>query len=174
MGWRGERSPPATRAWSRAVRKPSSVPGGVAANPWTVIHLGTPLPTHSSGLPGRHGGGQPHETPLYGLAPSGVYLADPVARTAGALLPHPFTFTSRSKTRCTSATDTFDRAQGASCGLKATSRLPAFCGTFLRLPPTGSYPALCPVELGLSSRRSRRRRPATAWTAVPDHKTVLP
>ena len=35
----------------------------------------------------------------------------------------------------------------------ATSRLPSFCGTFLRLTPTGSYPALCPTELGLSSRR---------------------
>ncbi len=28
--------------------------------------------------------------PMFGLAPSGVYLADPVTETAGALLPHRF------------------------------------------------------------------------------------
>ena len=31
--------------------------------------------------------------PLFGLAPGGVYLAAPVTRHAGALLPHPFTLT---------------------------------------------------------------------------------
>lgn len=35
----------------------------------------------------------------------------------------------------------------------ATPQLTSFCGTFLRLTPTGSYPALRPMELGLSSRR---------------------
>jgi len=33
-----------------------------------------------------------------------------------------------------------------------------FCGTILRLAPTGRYPASCPVEPGLSSRGSRRQR----------------
>ena len=33
-----------------------------------------------------------------------------------------------------------------------------FCGTILRLAPTGRYPAPCPVEPGLSSRGSLRRR----------------
>ena len=31
---------------------------------------------------------------LFGLAPSGVYLADAVASKRGALLPHPFTLAS--------------------------------------------------------------------------------
>ena len=35
------------------------------------------------------------------------------------------------------------------------------CGTFRRLAPPGSYPAPCPMELGLSSSRApQRRRPA--------------
>lgn len=33
-----------------------------------------------------------------------------------------------------------------------------FCGTILRLAPTGRYPASCPVEPGLSSRGCRRQR----------------
>ena len=35
-----------------------------------------------------------------------------------------------------------------------------FCGTFLGVAPTGSYPAPCPVELGLSS--SKRAKPPTS------------
>jgi hypothetical protein len=35
-----------------------------------------------------------HPYPLLGLAPDGVYLAAPVARHAGELLPHRFTLTS--------------------------------------------------------------------------------
>jgi hypothetical protein len=34
---------------------------------------------------------------LYGLAPGGVCLATPVARGAGALLPHRFTLTGRAE-----------------------------------------------------------------------------
>jgi len=39
--------------------------------------------------------GQPSIVPLFGLAPDGVYLADPVAQAAGELLPHRFTLTRR-------------------------------------------------------------------------------
>ena len=60
--------------------------------------------------PGRTG--RPH--PLLGLAPGGVYLAAPVARSAGALLPH----------RCTLA-----------CAVSGHRRS-VLCGTFLRVAPT--------------------------------------
>ena len=56
---------------------------------------------------------------------------DPRHRGPGALLPHPFTLTGRGR---------------------GPGRRFAFCGTFLRVAPTGRYPAPCPLELGLSSR----------------------
>ncbi|CAI7978869.1 hypothetical protein FRAHR75_520055 [Frankia sp. Hr75.2] len=69
--------------------------------PVTVIYLGPPLPTASSGLPAGSGE-QPSDAcaardrdrpgPL-GLAPGGVYLAARVTPGAGALLPHRFTLT---------------------------------------------------------------------------------
>jgi hypothetical protein len=46
---------------------------------------------------------------------------------AGGLLPHHFTLTGHVGRRC------------------------HFCGTFLRVTPTGRYPASCPLEPGLSS-----------------------
>lgn len=67
-----------------------------------IIHLGPQLLAASSDQPGglRAGdpepvGGPPGGTSLFGLAPGGVYLADPVTRTTGELLPHPFTFTGK-------------------------------------------------------------------------------
>ena len=68
------------------------------------------------------------DTLLFGLAPGGVYLAGPVTRVAGELLPHRFTLTHSENGRF------------------------VFCGTFLEVALTGCYPAPCPVELGLSSR----------------------
>ena len=57
----------------------------------TVIHLGLMSPSASSDLPaldtGRINEG------LFGLAPSGVYLAAACYQLRGALLPHPFTLT---------------------------------------------------------------------------------
>ena len=67
-----------------------SVTGPEAA----IIHLGTPLPTPSSGLP-EHLGRAALKRVLYGLAPGGVYLAVPVTRNAGGLLHHLFTLTER-------------------------------------------------------------------------------
>jgi len=75
------------------------------------------------------GAGHPRRAPLFGLAPGGVCRAGPVARTAGELLPHRFTLTRLPK---------------------GTGRS-VLCGTFLRVAPTGRYPAPCPVEPGLSS-----------------------
>jgi len=83
---------------------------------------------------------------LLGLAPDGVYLAGPVTRTAGGLLPHRFTIT---------------------CALVEGHRQSALCCTFHRVAPPGCYPASCPVESGLSS---------AAWTAATvlptHHRTV--
>ena len=78
-------------------------------------------------------GGHPSERPTWGtlpferrasspfptldLAPGGVYLAGGVTPAAGALLPHPFTLT------CT--------------GPEARHRRFPFCGTVLRVTPTG-------------------------------------
>jgi hypothetical protein len=66
-----------------------------------VIHLGLPLPTGSCGLPAGSGeqpsnacaGRRLSAATLLGLAPGGVYLATPVTRGAGELLPHRFTLT---------------------------------------------------------------------------------
>src|SRR3954451_5756957 len=69
--------------------------GGEAA----TIHLDTPLPGASSGLPagsGEQPSGACAAAPLggiLGLASGGVCLAIPVTRNAGALLPHRFTLT---------------------------------------------------------------------------------
>ncbi len=70
---------------------------------------------------------------LLGLAPDGVYLADPVSRIAGGLLPHRFTLT------C-----------AAQLSLRGHRRS-ALCCTIHRVAPPGCYPASCPVESGLSS-----------------------
>jgi hypothetical protein len=83
---------------------------------------------------------------LFGLAPSGVCRASDVTTGAGELLPHRFTLTSRNK------------------------RLPrrsAFCGTFLPIAGTGSYPAPRPLELGLSSPPAAEER----QTRSSDHLT---
>ena len=64
-----------------------------------TIHLDTPLPGVSSGLPAGSGE-QPSSAcavaplgDILGLASGGVCLAIPVTRDAGALLPHRFTLT---------------------------------------------------------------------------------
>ena len=60
-----------------------------------IIHLGNKLPYLSSNLP-ESSDGPSSNTPLFGLALDGVYLAALVTKNAGALLPHPFTVTQQS------------------------------------------------------------------------------
>src|SRR5207253_6874825 len=66
---------------------------------------------------------------LFGLAPGGVCRADAVTRAAGELLPHRFTLTAL-----------------ADGGLLSVALIRG-------VSPPGRYPAPCPVEPGLSSRR---------------------
>jgi len=71
----------------------------------TIIHLGQPSPTGNlPGSPLGTGGGRSistpllgalsfARTPLFGLAPGGVYRAANCYQSRGALLPHLFTLT---------------------------------------------------------------------------------
>ena len=62
-----------------------------------IIHLGRPSPAASSNLPGSPlgtgGAAVKPRTPLFGLAPGGVYRAADCYQPRGALLPHLFTLT---------------------------------------------------------------------------------
>ncbi len=86
------------------LRQPIKAHGGWWSRPvsrvlsWAIIHLGPPSPTASSDLPGSPcGRGHPSQndesTPLFGLAPGGVYRAAACYQPRGALLPHHFTLT---------------------------------------------------------------------------------
>ncbi|CDH39806.1 hypothetical protein APICBIBUN_06766 [Acinetobacter pittii 42F] len=92
-----------------------------------VIPLGAQSLIRSSDLPesstGRTSGF------LFGLASGGVYHAVNCYQTRGALLPHPFTLTSR-------------------------MRRSTLCCTFRRLSPPRRYLAPCPMKPGLSSPAS--------------------
>jgi len=72
--------------------KPDSVPQGIPGR-WSSIwdrRYRRPRAAYPSLK--RRG---PRHRLLFGLAPGGVYQADPVARAAGGLLPHLFTLTQR-------------------------------------------------------------------------------
>ena len=86
------------------MRKPEPAISRVLSS--TTIHLGQPSPTASSDLPGSPlgtggaqrtsspiGGALRCTTPLFGLAPGGVYRAANCYQSRGALLPHLFTLT---------------------------------------------------------------------------------
>ena len=87
-------------------------------------------PTRGCGRNGPFRGDLAADSPLLGLAPDGVYRAEPVTRSAGELLPHRFTLTG-----------------GFPC------RRSVFCGTFPDLTAGGRYPPSRPAEPGLSSRQ---------------------
>ena len=112
---------------------------------WTTIHLGRPSPIASSNLPGSPlgagGANASPRTPLFGLAPGGVYRAAACYQPRGALLPHLFTLT------------------GAQCALRRF----VFCGTFHGLSPSRRYLAPCPMEPGLSSEIAPKGDPAVVW-----------
>ena len=99
-----------------------------------TIWLRRPLPADSSTLPGSTAGHR--VAPLCGLAPNGVWPAGMSPCRWWALTPpfHPYPNQLRQSGRC------------------------SFCATFRRIAPPGCYPALCPVELGLSSCRPKAAR----------------
>ncbi len=104
---------------------------------WTTIHLGRSSPIASSNLPGsplrRAVRAKNLLTPLFGLAPGGVYHAAECYHPRGALLPHLFTLA------------------GAPGHRQVALRRCVFCGTFHGLSPSRRYLAPCPMEPGLSS-----------------------
>ena len=127
--------------------KPGSVTGAPGQCPGAIrraaIHLGSPSPETSSGLPES---GADHAIGfLFGLAPGGVCLATRVTtravRSYRTLSPLPRTL--------------------------ANPRRSALCCTFRKLTLPRRYLAPCPVEPGLSSRGAKRklRPPAAAWPA---------
>ena len=120
-------------------------PDSVRTESVVTIHLGRRLPDGSCGLPGGRTHGRA-VLPLFGLAPGGVCRATRVTPGAGALLPHRFTLT------CAPARSRRHRRS-------------ALCCTFLRVAPTGCYPAPCPVESGRSSDRYVAARHAAARPA---------
>ncbi len=75
---------------ARAGDKPDSVPAGDYSSAGGGHLSGTPVPRRLM-RPTRGSRGPRSNAPVFGLAPSGVYLASPVTRAAGELLPHRFT-----------------------------------------------------------------------------------
>ncbi len=110
-----------------------------------VIPLGVQSLIRSSDLPesstGRTSGF------LFGLASGGVYHAVNCYQTRGALLPHPFTLTSR-------------------------MRRSTLCCTFRRLSPPRRYLAPCPMKPGLSSLLQSRRPPQQRPSSSPQGRIL--
>ena len=125
--------------------KPDSVPIRRSA---TVIYLGQTSP--SASLRPTWEIGRVTRS-LLGLAPGGVCLAVPVARHAGGLLHHRFTFA------CEVMLIAPLRDRNLTPDRRKTvrpHRPSVLCGTFRRFAPPGRYPAPHPVESGLSSTGS--------------------
>ena len=102
--------------------------------PLAAIHLGRRLPAGSSGLPGVDRAGPPSP--------------------CSALLRMGFTEPSGSPRMLVRSYRTVSPlpVRGRS-GDRSRHRRSVLCGTFLRVAPTGCYPAPCPVESGRSSGR---------------------
>ena len=112
--------------------------------PTRRLRTGRPL-QHVSGA-NRAGAGR---LPIWPCSVRGFACHLPYSRR-GALLPHLFTI---------------------ACSRDCERQLCIFCATILRVAPTGSYPAHCPAEFGLSSPPSPasaclRRRPHVDDAAI--------
>ncbi len=88
-------------------------PGSVPSKTVATISLGPALPRASSDLPA--GRGRAIRCLLLGLAPGGVFQADPVTRTAGGLLPHRFTLASGPNPRRSILCGTIPRVTPGGC-----------------------------------------------------------
>ncbi len=123
----------------------------------TTIHLRQPSPAACSNLPGSPLGAggacrfRGRRTPLFGLAPGGVYRAAACYHPRGALLPHLFTLT-------------------VTCVLGRC----IFCGTFHGLAPSRGYLAPCPKEPGLSSTGAHTPgRGCLVDSCLPERRMIL-
>src|SRR3954451_14914945 len=117
----------------------------------TTIPLAPPLLAGSSDLPGDLDGPSNQRCsagrlPIWSCSVRG-FACHPCYHGRGALLPHLFTI----------APTPFGAGQ-----------LCIFCATFLRVAPTGYYPAHCPADFGLSSLRSggSPSRTVIVWPAA--------
>ncbi len=139
------------RSASRPVSRVLSPPARGGGRP-SIWDAGCPAPR--AARPGTRGEQPLHRrasvgASLFGLAPDGVYLAG------------------RSPGRRWALTPPFHRRP---CPHQAGRRLCPFCGTLLRVAPTGCYPAPCSVEPGLSSSGARPPaavRPACTGECTP-------
>src|SRR5207248_7592033 len=117
---------------------------GLAGAPWGGSHPSRSPVTWRLKRPYPRTGRASRFVLLFGLAPGGVYLA------------------SRSPGCWWALTHTISPSP------PLARRLCLFCGTLLRIAPTGCYPAPCSAELGLSSTgRSRRDCLADSGAIVP-------
>ena len=121
----------------RAVRKPNSVPSlGCPQKGDDHLSSHDDCSPRSSDLPGSFGRAILERFPIWSCSVRGLPCLG-CHHPSGALLPHHFTLTS-----------------------PFPERRYIFCGTFLPVTGTGSYPAHCPGEFGLSSDL----RPAIIWS----------
>jgi len=121
----------------KPVCEPASKPDSVPQNEpgAAAIHLGRRLPAGSCDLDPGTWGGPP--VPLFGLAPSGVYIAPAVTGRPGELLPHRFTLTRRQYAGRSAFCCTFPASQRA-----AVSGHPALWSPdFPLAQSTSDYPA---------------------------------
>ena len=154
------RSTPRRSSWAARARLRSGVGGGESADTpdpvpapkcrWRPSISAGGCPPALAAYPGFRGRAT---LPLLGLAPGGVYRAVRVTPDAGALLPHRFTLTCAG---CPAIGGLFSVA------------------LFLRVTPTGRYPAPCPMESGRSSAGSPAASPRWARTRPPGRLTTAP
>ena len=119
----------------------------------TVIPLRQPSLTASSNLPGSSAGHA--DGSLFGLAPSGVYLATNCYQPRGALLPHLFTLTGAEALR-----------RLFSVALSVGSRPPGVTWHFALWSPDFP-PSLLAEQKGTATVRSTLRRPEYLSTSGP-------
>jgi hypothetical protein len=139
----------------------------------TTIPLALALLTGSSDRPGGIGRAVLERLPIWSCSVRG-FACHPCCHGRGALLPHLFTLTSRLTPPgfargkpVAPLPDPHDLdLHGPALSEPSTGlfyRAPKgrvegryiFCATFLRVAPTGGYPAHCPAEFGLSSPPAR-------------------
>ena len=108
----------------------------VARGGEATIHLRTPLPTPSSSLP-RHSGEQPSVMPCLALLRVGF---TELPQSPGELVV------------------SYTTVSPLPAPALRPCRRSTFCGTFLRVTPSGRYPPPCSVEPGRSSSRLRGAR----------------